>query len=97
MVGVEGCCVGSSCLAQTKFQAQVDSGTSFTFLPTKVYGEVVSEEQENSGEKQVNYQCRCSFMERNLKVDMFGQLVTLLSFPLEGNVQKRQNELTVKI
>ncbi|OVA14651.1 Peptidase A1 [Macleaya cordata] len=43
MVGVEGCCVGSSCLKPTSFQAQVDSGTSFTFLPEKVYEKVVTE------------------------------------------------------
>ncbi|KAF8404541.1 hypothetical protein HHK36_009428 [Tetracentron sinense] len=43
IVGVEGCCIGSSCLKQTRFQAQVDSGTSFTFLPDVVYEKVVEE------------------------------------------------------
>uniref|UniRef100_A0A5B6YJX0 Putative aspartic proteinase-like protein 1 isoform X1 n=1 Tax=Davidia involucrata TaxID=16924 RepID=A0A5B6YJX0_DAVIN len=36
-------CVGSSCLKQTGFQAQVDSGTSFTYLPFEIYEKVVVE------------------------------------------------------
>ncbi|KAI3978482.1 hypothetical protein MKX01_015657 [Papaver californicum] len=55
MVGVEGCCIGSSCLEQTKFQAQVDSGTSFTFLPKKVYGEVVAEFDKKINTKRSSY------------------------------------------
>lgn len=43
LVGVEACCVSSSCLEQTSFEAFVDSGTSFTYLPDKVYKSVVSE------------------------------------------------------
>ncbi|KAJ0086353.1 hypothetical protein Patl1_08472 [Pistacia atlantica] len=41
-VEVESYCVGSSCLQQSGFQALVDSGSSFTFLPTDLYDKVVS-------------------------------------------------------
>uniref|UniRef100_A0A2N9IMC3 Peptidase A1 domain-containing protein n=1 Tax=Fagus sylvatica TaxID=28930 RepID=A0A2N9IMC3_FAGSY len=34
-VGLEHYCVGSFCLKLTQFQALVDSGTSFTYLPTE--------------------------------------------------------------
>ncbi|XP_009776921.1 aspartic proteinase-like protein 1 isoform X2 [Nicotiana tabacum] len=43
LVGVESCCVGSSCIEQTNFKAIVDSGTSFTFLPDQIYDRVVKE------------------------------------------------------
>ncbi|XP_075084371.1 aspartic proteinase-like protein 1 isoform X2 [Nicotiana tabacum] len=43
VVGVESCCVGSSCIEQTNFKAIVDSGTSFTFLPDQIYDRVVKE------------------------------------------------------
>lgn len=43
IVGVEACCVGSSCLDNTSFQALVDSGASFTFLPKEAYEGVVEE------------------------------------------------------
>ncbi|XP_010269163.1 PREDICTED: aspartic proteinase-like protein 1 isoform X2 [Nelumbo nucifera] len=49
MVGVQSCCIGNSCLKQTSFQAQIDSGTSFTFLPDEVYKKVTAE-----FERQVN-------------------------------------------
>ena len=42
-VGLEHYCVGSFCLKLTQFQALVDSGTSFTYLPTKVYEKIVFE------------------------------------------------------
>lgn len=43
IVGVDSCCIGSSCLEHTNFEALVDSGTSFTFLPGQVYERVVKE------------------------------------------------------
>lgn len=43
MVGVESFCVGSLCLKETRFQALIDSGSSFTFLPNEVYQKVVTE------------------------------------------------------
>ncbi|KAL5556413.1 hypothetical protein UlMin_038649, partial [Ulmus minor] len=43
IVGVEACCIGNSCIKQSGFQALVDSGTSFSFLPQEMY-EVVSKE-----------------------------------------------------
>ncbi|KHN04699.1 Aspartic proteinase-like protein 1 [Glycine soja] len=49
IVGVESFCVGSLCLKETRFQALIDSGSSFTFLPNEVYQKVVIE-----FDKQVN-------------------------------------------
>ncbi|XP_054788225.1 aspartic proteinase-like protein 1 isoform X2 [Prosopis cineraria] len=43
VVGVESFCVGSSYLKKTGFQALIDTGTSFTYLPDEVYKLVVSE------------------------------------------------------
>ncbi|KDP32707.1 hypothetical protein JCGZ_11999 [Jatropha curcas] len=48
-VEVESYCVGHSCLKQSGFKALVDTGTSFTFLPRKVYNKIVLE-----FDKQVN-------------------------------------------
>ncbi|XP_062145867.1 aspartic proteinase-like protein 1 isoform X2 [Alnus glutinosa] len=42
-VGLEHYCVGSFCLKLTQFQALVDSGSSFTYLPAKIYEKIVSE------------------------------------------------------
>ncbi|KAJ6337499.1 hypothetical protein OIU76_007220 [Salix suchowensis] len=42
-VGVESYCVGNSCLKRSGFKALVDSGSSFTYLPSEVYNELVSE------------------------------------------------------
>lgn len=49
IIGVEACCIGNSCLKMTSFKAQVDSGTSFTFLPGHAYGAITEE-----FDKQVN-------------------------------------------
>ncbi|KAG8377340.1 hypothetical protein BUALT_Bualt08G0023000 [Buddleja alternifolia] len=43
IVEVETYCVGSSCIKQTGYEAQVDTGSSFTYLPKKSYEQVVSE------------------------------------------------------
>ncbi|KAA8546851.1 hypothetical protein F0562_003280 [Nyssa sinensis] len=43
IVGVEACCIGNSSIEKTGFKALVDSGTSFTFLPSEVYETVVKE------------------------------------------------------
>ncbi|XP_027335277.1 aspartic proteinase-like protein 1 isoform X2 [Abrus precatorius] len=43
VIGVETCCIGNSCLKMTSFKAQVDSGTSFTFLPGHAYGTLAEE------------------------------------------------------
>jgi hypothetical protein len=42
-IGLEHYCVGSFCLKLTQFQALVDSGTSFTYLPAKIYEKIVLE------------------------------------------------------
>ncbi|XP_003602006.2 aspartic proteinase-like protein 1 isoform X1 [Medicago truncatula] len=49
IVGVETCCIGNSCPKVTSFNAQFDSGTSFTFLPGHAYGAIAEE-----FDKQVN-------------------------------------------
>lgn len=43
IIGAKACCIGNTCLEQTSFKALVDSGTSFSFLPDKVYESVVQE------------------------------------------------------
>ncbi|PIN26741.1 Aspartyl protease [Handroanthus impetiginosus] len=43
IVGVDACCIGSSCPDHTNFDMLVDSGTSFTFLPNQVYERVADE------------------------------------------------------
>lgn len=43
IVGIEACCIGSSCIKQTSFKALVDSGSSFTFLPDESYRNMVDE------------------------------------------------------
>ncbi|KAK1432396.1 hypothetical protein QVD17_09292 [Tagetes erecta] len=43
IIGVESFCVGTNCLDQTSFNAQFDSGTTFTFLPDGIYKSVVEE------------------------------------------------------
>lgn len=40
---MESYCVGNSCLKRSGFKALVDSGSSFTYLPSEVYNELVSE------------------------------------------------------
>ncbi|KAG4989884.1 hypothetical protein JHK85_032867 [Glycine max] len=52
IIGVESCCIGNSCLKMTSFKAQVDSGTSFTFLPGHVYGAITEEfDQQVNGSR----------------------------------------------
>ncbi|KAL1540532.1 cathepsin D [Salvia divinorum] len=43
LVEVENYCVGGSCLMQTGYVAQVDTGSSFTYLPSESYERIVSE------------------------------------------------------
>ncbi|XP_011098089.1 aspartic proteinase-like protein 1 isoform X1 [Sesamum indicum] len=43
IVEVETYCVGSSCLNKTGNKAQVDTGSSFTYLPSESYEQVASE------------------------------------------------------
>ncbi|KAK1266004.1 Aspartic proteinase-like protein 1 [Acorus gramineus] len=43
IVEVERICIGTTCLGQTGFEALVDSGSSFTFLPDGVYQRVTAE------------------------------------------------------
>jgi hypothetical protein len=43
IIGVEACCIGSSCPKVTSFNALFDSGTSFTFLPGHAYGAIAEE------------------------------------------------------
>ncbi|KAG9137821.1 hypothetical protein Leryth_022727 [Lithospermum erythrorhizon] len=43
IVEVDGYCFGGSCLKESGFEALVDSGSSFTYLPDEIYSRVVSE------------------------------------------------------
>ncbi|XP_076924996.1 aspartic proteinase-like protein 1 isoform X1 [Bidens hawaiensis] len=43
IIGVENFCIGANCLDQTNFKALVDSGSSFTFVPDKIYKSVGEE------------------------------------------------------
>ncbi|KAM7529246.1 hypothetical protein LguiB_032656 [Lonicera macranthoides] len=56
IVGVEGCCIENSCLEKTSFRAQVDSGTSFTFLPGEVYDRVVEEFDKRVNSKKISFE-----------------------------------------
>ncbi|CAH9128274.1 unnamed protein product [Cuscuta epithymum] len=46
IVEAEYYCLAGSCLKQSGFKAQVDSGTSFTFLPSEIYQKVVNKFDE---------------------------------------------------
>lgn len=43
IVGVDSFCIGTACLKHTGFEALVDSGSSFTFLPADMYEKVTVE------------------------------------------------------
>lgn len=43
IIGVENLCIGTTCIDQTNFNAQFDSGTTFTSLPDDIYTKVVKE------------------------------------------------------
>lgn len=55
-VGVESYCVGNSCLKRSGFKALVDSGSSFTYLPSEVYNELVSEFDKQVNAKRISFQ-----------------------------------------
>lgn len=43
IIGVEKVCISTTCLDETNFNAQFDSGTTFTSLPDDIYKAVVKE------------------------------------------------------
>ncbi|XP_010530171.1 PREDICTED: aspartic proteinase-like protein 1 isoform X1 [Tarenaya hassleriana] len=43
IVRVESCCVGTTCIKQSGYRANVDTGSSFTSLPKDVHDKVVAE------------------------------------------------------
>ncbi|XP_014494368.1 aspartic proteinase-like protein 1 isoform X1 [Vigna radiata var. radiata] len=52
IVGVDSSCIGNTCLKMTSFKAQIDSGTSFTFLPGHAYGVIAEEfDQQVNGSR----------------------------------------------
>uniref|UniRef100_A0A2P2J7C0 Peptidase A1 domain-containing protein n=1 Tax=Rhizophora mucronata TaxID=61149 RepID=A0A2P2J7C0_RHIMU len=55
-VRVESCCIGNLCLKSSGFKALVDSGSSFTFLPTDIYHTVVLEFDKQVNAKRISYQ-----------------------------------------
>ncbi|XP_009606652.1 aspartic proteinase-like protein 1 isoform X2 [Nicotiana tomentosiformis] len=46
IVEVQRYCLGGTCLKQNGFQALVDSGSSFTYLPSEIFTKVVTEFEE---------------------------------------------------
>ncbi|CAM8881795.1 hypothetical protein QQ045_020258 [Rhodiola kirilowii] len=56
IVVVDATCIGNSCLKETNFEAMIDSGTSFTFLPNAIYESVVQEFDKLVEEKQSSYE-----------------------------------------
>ncbi|KAK4274080.1 hypothetical protein QN277_017365 [Acacia crassicarpa] len=56
VVAVESLCIGSSCLKNTGFQALIDTGTSFTYLPDEIYKLVVSEFDKQVSAPRINLQ-----------------------------------------
>ncbi|XP_020695177.1 aspartic proteinase-like protein 1 [Dendrobium catenatum] len=55
IIGVEKFCVGSWCFGKTSFQALVDSGSSFTFLPEEVYRKVTLEFDRQINASRLDY------------------------------------------
>ncbi|GJM86863.1 hypothetical protein PR202_ga02762 [Eleusine coracana subsp. coracana] len=57
VVNVSKSCIGRVCLEDTSFQALVDSGTSFTFLPQEIYKAVTMEfdKQINASRVSIEY------------------------------------------
>ncbi|KAF6175722.1 hypothetical protein GIB67_022724 [Kingdonia uniflora] len=56
MVEVESCCIRNNCFKQAGFQALVDSGSSFTFLPHEVYEKVTLEFDRRVSTKRTTYE-----------------------------------------
>ncbi|KAL4582887.1 hypothetical protein LXL04_007448 [Taraxacum kok-saghyz] len=56
IIGVERFCIGSSCLDETNFNAQFDSGTTFTSLPDDVYKAVVKEFDRQANATRVDHE-----------------------------------------
>uniref|UniRef100_A0A7N0V4F4 Peptidase A1 domain-containing protein n=1 Tax=Kalanchoe fedtschenkoi TaxID=63787 RepID=A0A7N0V4F4_KALFE len=56
IIGVDVSCIGNSCFKETSFEAQVDSGTSFTFLPNAAYESIVQEFDKLVEEKRSSYE-----------------------------------------
>lgn len=56
IIGVDNFCIGSTCLDQTSFKAQFDSGTTFTILPHGVYKAVVEEFDRQTNATKYNFE-----------------------------------------
>ncbi|XP_024977962.1 aspartic proteinase-like protein 1 isoform X1 [Cynara cardunculus var. scolymus] len=56
IIGVENFCIGTTCLDQTTFRAQFDSGTTFTLLPDGVYKLVVEEFDRQANATKYNFE-----------------------------------------
>ncbi|KAK9110629.1 hypothetical protein Sjap_018689 [Stephania japonica] len=56
VVGVEGFCIGESCVDRVSLQALVDSGSSFTFLPDNVYEKVSKEFDSKVNATRTNFE-----------------------------------------
>ncbi|KAL2467994.1 Aspartic proteinase-like protein 1 [Forsythia ovata] len=56
IVKVESYCVANSCLKPTEFKAQVDTGSSFTYLPHETYEQVAAEFDKQVNAKRIKAQ-----------------------------------------
>lgn len=70
VVEVQHYCVGGTCPKLSGFQALVDSGSSFTFLPSEIFTKVVTEVQVSC------FSCPCY----SLLTLLVSQTALLLSF-----------------
>lgn len=56
IIGVENVCIGVTCLDETNFNAQFDSGTTFTSLPDDIYKAVVKEFDRQANVTRFNFE-----------------------------------------
>ncbi|KAL3845842.1 hypothetical protein ACJIZ3_003245 [Penstemon smallii] len=78
IVEVETYCIGNSCLKQTGYKAQVDTGCSFTYLPSESYEKVVSEFDRQAKATRISTQ-GFEYCYRLLKVPNFPSLKLVFS------------------
>ncbi|CAI9282291.1 unnamed protein product [Lactuca saligna] len=56
IIGVEKVCISATCLDETNFNAQFDSGTTFTSLPDDIYKAVVKEFDRQANATRVDFE-----------------------------------------
>lgn len=94
---MEACCIGNSCFKDASFNALVDSGTSFTFLPQKVY-EKVSQEVLSFANELKSYGFCIHYMSIPHNPAIYNSLtdgsmlIALAMMDLPGSIAMRQGE-----